>query len=230
MDFEIISFFGTILLFTGFFVALELFLIYFSPPKKLEINGVNSTAPLKIYTNYFFLPFRTKVTEYHTLKNIELSVNRDMSSAKKHNIYELILHIPGKNISLKKGNKKELSKECEVIIQSINSSGEYVLLNNSSFQMSIVVCFFVFILFLICLNGKPEINIMTDGHMMELFMSYMISALIFFVLVLSSVILNSLDRHKNKKTNKEYDINEESIKEWNRLAADAQKIYDSLIK
>jgi hypothetical protein len=58
----------------------------------------------------------------------------------------------------------------------------------------------------------------------------MISALIFFVLVLSSVILNSLDRHKNKKTNKEYDINEESIKEWNRLAADAQKIYDSLIK
>ena len=56
---------------------------------------------------------------------------------------------------------------------------------------------------------------------------------IFFAFVLSSVILNSLDKHKKKKTNtgnKQYDINEESIKEWDRLAADAQKIYDSLIK
>lgn len=227
MDFVVLLFFSCIM------TAIELFLIYYSYPKKVEINSTNNSAPLKIYTNYFFLPFTTKITEYNNISNMKLYVDKDIANADRVKIYSLILHLPGQNILLKKGNKLELSKECKAILESINSSQEYVLLNNSSLQMGIVVCFFVFILFLICINGKSGIDIMTDERTMEFYTAYMISTLVFFAFVLSSVILNSLDKYKKKKTNthnKQYGINEESIKEWDRLAADAQKIYDSLIK
>ncbi len=227
------------LLFVGFFTFIELFLIYFSPPKKIEINSAGNTAPLKIYTNYFFLPFRTKVTEYHTLKNVELSVNRDMVSAKKHNIYELILHVPGKNILLKKGNRKELLKECEAIIQSINSSKEYTSSNNSSFNMGIVVCFFAVVFFVLFANVGPEIKMVNDEYAEAIVMSYMIATVAFFMFVISSIILNNVDENKNNTKKAKIDdkidnvndyTDEQIIKENNDLRLVAQKIYDSLIK
>lgn len=239
LNFEIISFFGIMLLFTGFFTAIELFLIYFSPPKRIEINSAGNTAPLKIYTNYFFFPFRTKVTEYHTLKNVELSVNRDMVSAKKHNIYELVLHVSEKNILLKKGNRKELLSECETIIQSINSSKEYISMNNSSFNMGIVVCFFAVVLFVLFANVGPEIKMVNDEYAETIVMSYMIATVAFFIFVVSSIILNYLDKNKNNTKKAKIDdkidnINdymyEQSVKENNDLRLAAQKIYDSLIK
>ena len=223
------------LLFVGFFTFIELFLIYFSPPKKIEINSASNTAPLKIYTNYFFFPFRTKVTEYHTLKNVELSVNRDMVSAKKHNIYELVLHVPGKNILLKKGNRKELLKECEAIIQSINSSKEYTSSNNSSFNMGIVVCFFAIVFFVLFANVGPEIKMVNDEYAEAIVMSYMIATVAFFMFVISSIILNYSDKQKNnakkdKINNTEQIADKKNIKEDNDLSAAAQRIYDSLIR
>ncbi len=227
------------LLFVGFFTFIELFLIYFSPPKKIEINSAGNTAPLKIYTNYFFSPFRTKVTEYHTLKNVELSVNRDMVSAKKHNIYELVLHVPGKNILLKKGNRKELLKECEAIIQSINSSKEYTSSNNSSFNMGIVVCFFAIVFFVLFANVGPEIKMVNDEYAEAIVMSYMIATVAFFMFVISSIILNNVDENKNNTKKAKIDdkidnvndyTDEQIIKENNDLRLVAQKIYDSLIK
>ena len=223
------------LLFTCFFTAIELFLIYFSPPKKIEIDSASNTAPLKIYTNYFFFPFRTKVTEYHTLKNAELSVNRDTLSAEKHNIYELVLHLPGKNILLKKGNRKELLKECEAIIQSINSSKKYISSNDSSFNMGIVVCFFAVVLFVLFANYIPEIKKVNDEYAEAIIVSYMIATIAFFIFVISSIILNHSDKDKKntKKTeidDKEDGANKQSVEEDNNLSTAAQKIYDSLIK
>jgi uncharacterized protein with PQ loop repeat len=150
-----------------------------------------------------------------------------------------MLHVPGKNILLKKGNRKELLKECEAIIQSINSSKEYTSSNNSSFNMGIVVCFFAVVFFVLFANVGPEIKMVNDEYAEAIVMSYMIATVAFFMFVISSIILNNVDENKNNTKKAKIDdkidnvndyTDEQIIKENNDLRLVAQKIYDSLIK
>ena len=101
----------------------ELAFIYASSPKKLELTIIDNIPTAIIYTNYFFLPFTTKIRKYKNIKKAYIKNRIERGKNSSYTVYDLFLKFDKKSIVLFKGKRTEedLLKDCEKINQSINS-------------------------------------------------------------------------------------------------------------
>ena len=221
MDINSILFFGSIA------CVLELLFVYSAPAKKIEIIG---NLPIVIvYTNYFFLPFTTKITQYKDLKKayvMETGFNTKGFRA----IYSLFLKFPKKEINvLSSTDKAYLSKECEKINNAISVGNKYTISDNNSISRTVAMLLATPVAFYYALLYFKD----KTATFMPFFDPILIMAAslcMFSVLAVLSLILNLF---KKVKDNNSVIKQAEHIYDEKRsvnVDSEAKRINDSIIK
>ncbi len=223
LEFEYSLFLGPIAFLLG------LLYIYIAPAKKFELKFIDNIPIATIYTNYFFLPLTTKITEY---KNIQKAYVQETGFIMRgwYIIYSIFLKFPKttKEI-LSNANKNYLLKECKKINDAISSCKEYSISKNDNISrvVAVFIIFSVLSLLLVSSNFK------------DIEAAFCLGSIAFVSLIMFSIciVLSLLVNFYKKRDSKNYNIyetdtyyNRDNIKEKVNIDSEAKRINDSIIK
>ena len=128
---------------------LELIFLHLVSPRKIELTVVDALPTATVYSNYFFLPFTTKIRKYKDIKQayINSRIQRDKHSTYK--VYDLVLEYSERSVILFQGKRtdEDLLKYCDKINLFITSFEDCVVYESKIMKLKIAL---VFVLFLLC--------------------------------------------------------------------------------
>lgn len=218
---------------------LELILLYSMSPKKIELTTVDSSLTAIVYSNYFLLPFTTKISKYKNIKGASIRSRKKRSKAGYYTVYDLILKYSQRSVVLFEGKtrEKDLLKHCEKINQFIVSSKDCVI-NDSNTKKGkitalIISIFFPSAIFLSALIGKTSPK---DTEYLYFLHGYLVAVVIVLTFTLLSLTVNHYINSSNNKnvvfkTGKiNDDINKNKDIKNIDINSEAKRIYDSIIK
>ncbi len=216
---------------------LELILLSFMSPKKIELTTVDSYLTAIVYSNYFFLPFTTKIRKYKDIKEAYITSRKKHSRGGDYTVYDLILKYSKSLVVLFDGypREKDLVEYCDKINKFIASSEDCVV-NDSKTKKGKFVALFISIfapsiIFMAALVGKTSPK---DAEYLLFLHGYSIAIVIVLLLVLLSLTVNRYTNSSDEKKviSQIYKINNNANKTKKNVDvnSEAQRIYDSIIK
>ncbi len=212
---------------------LELMLLYFMSPKKIELTTIDGYLTAVVYSNYFFLPFTTKIRKYKDIKKAYISSRRKRSKAGYYTVYDLILKYSKKSVVLfgEYSREKDLLEYCDKINKFILSHEDCVINDSKTKKGKIItLCVSIFvpsIIFIAALAGKTNPK---DMEYLIFLHGYAIAVVIVLVFVLLSLTVNRyISSSDEKKVISQIGKINESKKNID-INSEAKRIYDSIIK
>ena len=218
---------------------LELAFLHLASPKKIELTIVDAVPTAIVYSNYFFLPFTTKIRKYKDIKKAYISSRIQKDKYSTYKVYDLVLEYSNRSVILFRGKQTEenLLKYCDKINQFIASFEDCVVYESKIMKLKIALVFALFLLPLCCFIAPVAIQndyYLKDTEYLYCLYGYLITTAIVTIFILLSLTVN---RYKNSLGEKKvisqiYKINNNANKTKKKIDAnsEAQRVYDSIIK
>ena len=223
-----------LLIISGLLSFLELMLLYVLSPKKIKLTVVESSPAAIVYSNYFFLPFTTKIRRYKDIKEAYIRSRREIDKHGSYLVYDLVLKYSTKSVVLFRGERteKDLLKHCEKINHYIASFEECIINVSQTKKLKIVAVYMLvsvpLILFAAALLGDTDPQY--DMGYVYCFYGYLITTAITMVFILLSWVVNRYMDSLNTNSISIDDSDTYKKEQNSNIDSESKKIYNSVIK